>query len=42
MKNNDFTLEQVQVLITEECDAIRDLLIEKNKSKVNKNDDDSQ
>jgi hypothetical protein len=32
MKNNDFTLEQVQVLITEECEAIRDLLIEKNKS----------
>jgi hypothetical protein len=32
MVRKEFTLEEVQVLIKEECDAVRDLLIEKNNS----------
>lgn len=32
MKRKEFTLEEVQALIVEECDGVRDLLIEKNNS----------
>lgn len=32
MSRKEFTLEEVQALIAEECDGVRDLLIEKNKS----------
>lgn len=32
MSRKEFTLEEVQALIAEECNGVRDLLIEKNKS----------
>ena len=32
MERKEFTLEEVQALIAEECNAVRDLLLEKNKA----------